>query len=242
MRALVDWLPFLAVLVVYDLSRGLANDIGMPVQVEALVNVERFIFGGLPTVWLQNRLYPSNDGVSWWELGVAVVYASHFVGVFSVAAVLWIRDRALWLKFVWRYLMLNALGIVTYVLLPAAPPWMAADRGLIPPLERSVGRGWSKIDFGAAPQILQLGRLSVNSVAALPSLHAGYSMLIVAFLWPRVTRRKLRPLLLIYPFAMAFTLLYGGEHYAIDVIAGWLYVWAAFAAVRWIAGRSLGAQ
>jgi membrane-associated phospholipid phosphatase len=43
--------------------------------------------------------------------------------------------------------------------------------------------------------------------------------------------------LLAYPLAMTFTLVYSGEHYVIDVLVGWAYVAAVFllvgAAERW---------
>ena len=43
-------------------------------------------------------------------------------------------------------------------------------------------------------------------------------------IWGRTRRRLLRALLVLYPPAMAFTLVYGGEHYVIDVLVGWAYV------------------
>ena len=73
----------------------------------------------------------------------------------------------------------------------------------------------------------------MNPVAALPSLHAGYSFLIALFVWKTIGAGRARFLLFIYPLAMAFTLLYGGEHYVIDIVAGWLYTLAACA----LAGR-----
>ena len=33
----------------------------------------------------------------------------------------------------------------------------------------------------------------------------------------------MRPLLALYPLAMAFALVYSGEHYVVDCIAGWVY-------------------
>jgi len=54
-------------------------------------------------------------------------------------------------------------------------------------------------------------------------------------------RRRWWPLLLAYPLAMTFTLVYTGEHYVVDVLVGWLYVGLTFFAVgvgeRWWARR-----
>jgi membrane-associated phospholipid phosphatase len=68
-------------------------------------------------------------------------------------------------------------------------------------------------------------------VAAVPSLHAAYPVLVLLFFWGRA-RPWLRALLVAYPLAMAFTLVYGGEHYVFDVVLGWVYAVAVFAAVN----------
>jgi membrane-associated phospholipid phosphatase len=36
---------------------------------------------------------------------------------------------------------------------------------------------------------------------------------------------------------MGFTLIYFGEHYAVDVLAGWLYAVVAYASVEWFVRR-----
>jgi membrane-associated phospholipid phosphatase len=45
-------------------------------------------------------------------------------------------------------------------------------------------------------------------------------MLLLLFFWNRTP--KLRPLLVAYPLFMTFSLVYTGEHYVFDVLAGWL--------------------
>jgi len=51
------------------------------------------------------------------------------------------------------------------------------------------------------------------------------------------TRKRWWPLLLGYPLAMTFTLVYSGEHYLVDVFVGWAYVGLTFLVVglaeRW---------
>jgi membrane-associated phospholipid phosphatase len=72
-----------------------------------------------------------------------------------------------------------------------------------------------------AKELLNEGQATVDLVAAIPSLHGGVTLLLVLFLWPRV-RRRWRPLLAIYPVLMAFSLVYTGEHYVVDVLVGWV--------------------
>jgi membrane-associated phospholipid phosphatase len=70
----------------------------------------------------------------------------------------------------------------------------------------------------------------VNDVAAIPSLHAAYTLLVVLFFWSMVKWWG-RLLLLLYPLAMGFTLVYTGEHYVFDVVLGWVYAVVIYAAV-----------
>jgi len=88
-------------------------------------------------------------------------------------------------------------------------------------IERIVGRGWGNLNLHTATALLDQGQASVNLVAAIPSLHAGMTAAVGMFLWNRV-HRGWRPLLVIYPLAMAFTLVYTAEHYVIDILLGWV--------------------
>ena len=56
-----------------------------------------------------------------------------------------------------------------------------------------------------------------------------------------MVRKRWWPLLLSYPLAMTFTLVYTAEHWVIDVLVGWAYVGLVFLVVgyaeRWWAAR-----
>ncbi|HEX2284821.1 MAG TPA: phosphatase PAP2 family protein, partial [Mycobacterium sp.] len=87
-------------------------------------------------------------------------------------------------------------------------------------VERIVARGWGKLNLHSATALIDQGQASVNLVAAIPSLHAGLTLAISAFLWNRVNR-KWRPLFVAYVLVMAFTLVYTAEHYVVDILLGW---------------------
>ena len=238
LQVLVDWLPFAVLLYFYDSSRGWADDVGRPVLVGALVRADRLLFfGHVPAAWLQPRLRTAGAGVGWWELGVSIVYASHFVVPFVLAGVLWWRSRRLWRQWVNRFLLLSYSAVLTYALLPAAPPWYAAQVGLLPPLERPVQQGWTRIGLYAAPAWFERGQDVANAFAALPSMHAGYSALVALFLFRLAGAGWWRWLLFAYPLAMAFTLVYAGEHYVVDILVGWLYVVVVVVGCDWLGHR-----
>lgn len=109
--------------------------------------------------------------------------------------------------------------------------------GANPWIERIVGRGWGNLNMHTASALLDAGQASVNLVAAIPSLHAGMTAAIAAFLWRRV-RWGWRPLLAAYVLVMAFTLVYTAEHYVIDILLGWALAAAVIIALdRYTAWR-----
>lgn len=131
-----DWLPFTAVLVAYDQTRGLADALGMRLHETDVLRAERWLFGGVePTAWLQDRFYRACQ-VSWYDALATVVYTSHFLVTPVLAAVLWLRNRAEWLRFITRVIVLSVASLITYGLFPEAPPWFAGRDGLSEPVAR----------------------------------------------------------------------------------------------------------
>ena len=223
-QVVTDWLPFLLVLVAYDYSRGWAARAGFPIRWTPQLEADRFLFGGnVPTVWLQDRFLDPGE-VQWWEVVTSAIYVSHFIVPFVVAAVLWVRNRERWLGYVRRFMTLSFMGVATFIVFPAAPPWLAAHRGYIDvEVHRSLGRGWSLVGLDVAERLLSKGQAAVNLTAAIPSLHSAYASLVAAVLWPTVNWWS-RTVLATYAVAMGVTLVYGGEHYVVDVLIGWAYV------------------
>lgn len=251
---LVDWLPFVAVLVVYDFTRGLAEVIGSPTQWIWQIDADRLLgFGVVPTTWLQEHLKQTSPPL--WEVGISVVYISFYFVPYLVAGWLWLRGRTDFRQFAVRFVSLSFLGVVIFIAMPAAPPWAAsqcsaaqvADHPAEPPcmfgapgapdngllgsyesrtddpatsVDRISSRGFASLHLKNAVQLLDKGQASVNLVAAIPSLHAAITMMLSLFLWPRV-RKAWRVLLVFYPIAMAFTLVYSAEHYVTDILIGW---------------------
>ena len=223
-----DWGPILGLLLVYNVSRGFADSDREP-HITEMISADRFLFGGqLPTVWLQEHLYDA-DQVRWWDVMASFVYMSHFVFSLGLAIILWLNRRRLWAAFMRRWFVLTALGLITYFAYPAAPPWYAATHGVLSDnIERISTRGWGAVGLGSTGSLLNNAQELGNPVAAMPSLHAGFAAMIAVYLASLVAK-KWWPLLMLYPLAMAFTLIYSGEHYAIDVFVGWAYV-----AITWV--------
>ena len=227
-RLMADWLPLAAVLLVYDASRGLADGAGMPVHVGDIAAVDRWLGGGqLPTVELQQAL---DSRV--WEAVATLVYSSHFVVTPLVLAVLWLRDRPRWARYARMVVALSLAGLATYVVFPAAPPWLAAREGVIEPVERISSTGWAVLGLPKAGAVLAQSQEQVNLVAAVPSLHTAFAVLACLFFLPSTRRAWVRVLLVLYPSVMILVLVWSGEHYVIDTLLGALYAAAVLLVLR----------
>ena len=222
-QAVRDWSVFGVLLVVYDYSRGAADWFGLPLQVELPIIIDRALFpGDVPTIELQARLGPFL-GQRWWEAGMALVYASHFFVPYIVTAVLWLRNRERWRAWLARFTAVTALGLLGYITLPTMPPWLASRTGHLGEVQPVTTRGWRLLHIEVAGDLIEKGQAVVNHVAAFPSLHAAYPALIAVFFWSR-GGVWFRSILVAYPLAMGFTLVIGGEHYVVDILAGWAIV------------------
>lgn len=238
LQLLLDWLPIVAVLWAYDLTRGAADSLGFGLNVTPMIDFDRFLFfGETPTEWLQAQLHTPGV-IAWWEVAFTVVYTSYFIVPFALAGWLWARDRPAFLRFTRRLVSLALAGLATYIVFPAAPPWMAAEQGLLEGVQRTTGNGWEVLGVGTAG-LFSEGQANVNLVAAVPSLHSAFVALVAIFLWGRV-RSPWRWLLPLYPLAMGLTLIATGEHYFFDVLLGWAYAGAVMAAWGWWERRRSG--
>jgi membrane-associated phospholipid phosphatase len=238
-QVVVDWLPFTAVLLLYDQTRGVADRLGIPLHETDILGWEKSSFGGVePTVWLQHHLYDPSH-IYWYDALFTLVYVTHFLTTPVLAAVLWLRDRTLWLRYISRVITLSLAGLITYCLYPEAPPWYAARDGLSDPVARLSARGWIWLHAGNVHHLLaNAQKEGSNPVAAMPSLHAAFALLAALMIASRL-RSRWRYLLLLYPAAMGLTLVYTGEHYVLDLVAGWAYAIAVHIAWnRWEARRA----
>ncbi len=228
-----DWLPLYLVLVVYDLLRGYASHPLWGPFIRPQVWFDTHLFGGVtPTVQLQRWLYDPNH-LHVWDYVAWATYNSHFFTSFVIAGVLWKRNYPKFRRFVPLFVGLTVLGYVTYVLYPAMPPWMASQTGHLAPTTRIVPLVWNHVGLHVAAALFTGGSRFDNNIAAMPSLHAAYPMLICLFFW-KDARTRLRVLLALYVLAMAFAVVYGAEHFVIDVFVGW-----AYAAVTFVVGSRL---
>lgn len=227
----VDWLPFVLMLALYDLIRGHADGLWFPAHATPQIRLDRFLGdGNVPTVWLQRHLWHGSHDLRWYDYGTWLTYMSYFFVPELLLAILWWRSSSAFRTLASMVVLLAFMGCTTYVLYPAVPPWIASYNGLLPPIAHVIPVVNPHVPVISFQPLWKKGHQYANNVAAIPSLHAGYALLVALWVGLR-TRSKLRHLAWLYPPAMAFALVYSAEHYLTDVLIGWIYALVAYVAV-----------
>lgn len=157
-----------------------------------ILGAERWLFGGVePTVWLQHRLYRP-DRVFWYDAGATLVYTSQFIAAPVLGYSCGCGTGQVGCGFITRVVALSVAGLITYIVFPEAPPWMAARDGWSEPVARLSARGWVWLHIGNVNYLLAHAQSAgSNPVAAMPSIHAAFATLITITLvaWVRSARR-----------------------------------------------------
>jgi len=164
-------------------------------------------------------------------LGFAYI-AFHFV--LTIVAMIWVyRSHRPQFALVRTTLAVStAIALVGYVVYPAAPPRLA-NLGFTDTV--SVHGG-----FNLSSDLL--GSL-YNPIAAVPSLHFGYSLLVGVAVAAFASRRSVRIAGAVYPAVMLFIIVATGNHFLFDAAAGGVVTVAGWlVAKRLVAPRTRRAR
>jgi hypothetical protein len=228
----IDLLLYCAMWYAYETTRGAADGkvfgIKFPLQVQSVRNIDRFLFfGNDPNVVLQNHFWKAS--VHWYDKVASLTYFTHFIFVPIVMGALWATTHRQWARFMKRFATVLGVACVMFIVLPTAPPWMVANNyHLTSPLSRSAGRGFTAMGLHAAAVSWKNALDWGNAVAAMPSLHASFALIVPAFFLPWIKPRWLKAVVLLFPVIMLTSLVYLAEHWVIDGLVGWAIVGGSF--------------
>jgi membrane-associated phospholipid phosphatase len=224
-RFLLDFVPFVALIVLYEECRGIAHTLHPAPYYRPQLDAEKFLFfGHVPTVSLQDWLWTGS--LHWYDQFLSFMTRVHFIVPPTLAFCLWLKRRALYYRFAATLLVLSYAGALTFALYPAAPPWAASFKGLLPPLANPAGT-----QAATSPLPTDSGPLyhlvSDNPYAAVPSLHEGYAMLVfltvVLLAWNTRWRWPVFGVALLYPIIQSIAVVYTANHYVVDLLIGAVY-------------------
>jgi len=214
-----DWIPFVLMFFGYEAMRGVADNLNQSVHVFEMIKADIFLFGQIPTIFLQKHLW-NPDHLAWYDVFSFFFYLSHFWFIFLVGFIIWLKKREYFKFFSWGFIILCALGFITYLLFPAMAPWDASKHGYISGVDRLLIEIGKKLNLGGVITVVYRW-IGPNQVAAVPSLHAAWAWFAVLSL-VLFFGKKLAPFFII-PLGLDFSLVYFGEHYVIDILIGILY-------------------
>jgi len=106
----------------------------------------------------------------------------------------------------------NLVGLVGYILMPTAPPRMFPEWGFVDTLGQfsSINHDSGLISFAS------------NPYAAMPSLHAMDALIVGIVMFGLVRSRVAKALWIAWPAWVAFSVISTGNHYWLDVVAGFM--------------------
>ena len=116
----------------------------------------------------------------------------------------------------------NLVGLLGYVFMPTAPPRMFPEWGFVDTLAQysSVNHSSGLIAFAS------------NPYAAMPSLHAMDALIVGIVMFGVVRSRIAKALWLAWPIWVSFAVISTGNHYWLDVVAGFAIALATGYALR----------
>jgi hypothetical protein len=211
------FLPYGLAWMIFTLLRALADETGIPLRTDEVTAIERWMFfGATPTIWLQSRLFDPTS-IAWYDYLTTFIHWSYFFVPHVAAIIIWKNSPALYRRFLLTVMITLGIGLLIYFITPAAPPWLTADRAPQQDIFRvmaNVGRSINSSLYDRTYSALG----DPNPVAAMPSLHQAITF--VVFLFARHAGRWWGIAGFVYAIAMAFSLVYTGEHYVIDAVIG----------------------
>jgi hypothetical protein len=200
----------------YEMPNDDPEELMRRVRVDYPIRVDRAIgLGEVPTVRLQRALGRPGEVLAH-DKALSIVHWAWFFA--PHAAVLWILLRHP-SRFPGAAAQMAAVfdaGAAVYWLVPTAPPWWAANAGALPRVRRIMTETGERV-WGSHWKRLY-DSLSGNQLAAMPSLHFATSVMAAHVLSD--AGRAPGAVGWAYAGTLSFALVYLGEHYVTDLLAG----------------------
>lgn len=212
---------YAALWVGFNLARAIGDDAGLAIADPGAVSrLEGWVFRGtMPSERLQTWfLDPAQVQVH--DVALALVHGSFFIVPFLVAVLVWWRIRELFHPYAMATAVTFALGLVGFLLLPTAPPWMSHPSE-VTRVTRHVLAETAGISTGSGQDGVMASafRFDPNHLAAMPSLHVSVAVIVFLLL------QRLGPLPgvigAIYALLMTLGVVYLGEHFVLNAAFGW---------------------
>ena len=162
---------------------------------------------------------------SFFDVICGIAYIVYMFTVFIYGVYLLRRQRHTELfQLAWGFYLVNLLGLLTYLLFPAAPPWYVDLYGLGPADLTVPPDPAGTIFFDQITGIHYFEAFysrNANVFGAMPSLHVAYPMFV--FMFARRSGKAWGISMFLFTLLVAFSAVYFRHHYVWDAVVGALY-------------------
>ncbi|WP_205856560.1 phosphatase PAP2 family protein [Phytoactinopolyspora endophytica] len=172
-------------------------------------------------MWINQTIH----GVEWLVIAMNYFYATmHFV--VTAAVLVWLyrchpgRYRASRTVLA----ITTCLALFGYFLYPLAPPRLLPGTGFVDTIR--VHETWGSVTSGDMQELS-------NQYAAMPSMHAGWSMWCGIIIVMFARRRWTQILGALYPLTTLVVIMATANHFVLDAVGGWLTLGAGFL-LQWV--------
>ena len=228
--------PYVIHSILYDSVRFFPKNWFGPLHIQDVYNWDLNWFG---VTWAGKKILLC-DFLNLWagpmfDTLAGMVYFFHEPGLLILCLIFFFCKRyELFHRVGVCFLLMNLMAILTHIFFPVAPPWYVDQHGFNLPAMQVLGdaAGLSRFDTLLGLKFYQdLYKYNPIVFGAIPSMHAGVTLLTVIFAY-RYKRFWLWPSLG-YFLIMIWAAVYLRHHYVVDILIGMLYCGVAV----WIGER-----
>jgi membrane-associated phospholipid phosphatase len=210
-----------AYIAAYEMPHDDPERLAARARVRYPISIDGALGLGVPPTLRLQRVFSAPGSVNRFERILVWCHWMWFGVPHASATYVLLRDRERFPSAAARMYAVFDIGAVFYWLIPTAPPWWAAAQGQIED-RRAIGVRRMMIEYGEEFWGVRWDALydvlGGNPLAAMPSLHLATSLMAAHLL------SEVRPVAGAvgwgYTAMLGFALVYLGEHYVIDLIAG----------------------
>ena len=231
-RFFLDWSPLFAFWLAYDCLRLLQPFMLSRVFVAGPYKLEQSLFQ-----WTGGDGIPAHSSKDWFathsnnlfcagfQFVEQCIYLSHLFVMPVILVFLWITGlsnsdrRGHFVSLMTGLTILNALGILGYISVPAAPPWWISIQGTTQPTLALMKQ--TDVAMGMDGQIIRhMIATAPQWFAAIPSMHGAYPVLLLLMARYLNVRKPVVVLIAIYATLMWVATVVLNQHYILDLLIG----------------------
>ena len=221
-KLIIGFSIFIFYWIVYDSMRVLPNYEVSTVHIKEPYEFEKAMFGiSVNNILLTPNEYFAIHTNRLLDLLSGLFYINWVPIPLAFGVYLFVKDKILFTKFSLTFLIVNLLGFIIYYIYPAAPPWYVDQYGF----DLHIGIPGNRAGLARFDEIIGLPifqniyNKNANVLAAIPSLHSTYPLIVLYF---GIKKRLgwINLLLVIFMLGIWFSAVYSSHHYIIDLAVG----------------------